>query len=92
MIDEFTRARLNEIEVEARKRGTSLFEELDRYGLLSTYAETRKSQRAALIALYQKLEDMSPTALAALGGNQTITGAVGGCLKFIELFLKTLEN
>lgn len=75
----------------ANRNGWDLYETLERAGLLLSLDRRKLIEAAVLANLLVQLEDQQHTALAQLGGGQTVTGAVNGCTKFIELFAKSLH-
>lgn len=91
MLDDYTRAACRHAEKMATQNGWDLYETLERAGLLLTKEKRTMVEVAALSALLVQLEDQQSFVLAGFGGDQSITGAVKGVLKFIELFARNLQ-
>lgn len=92
MLDERTRSAFDLAERHATQQGIPLAEALERFGLLVTDLKERQIAIRALEILEAQLEEQPATAMASLGGNQTIAGAVAGCLKFIRFQIETWER
>lgn len=92
MIDPKTRSEFSDLHERAMVEGTSFLELLDRYHLLATEDQRKEVQRWTAEYLILGLEGLQPTQIAALGGNQTVTGAVNGCIQYIKMYIKILEK
>jgi len=93
MLDDQTRAACIRLEAMARRNGWDLWETLERGGIVLSSDRRAMVERGTVAALLVQLEDIPHTAFPALvNGNQTVTGAVNGVVKFIELFAKGLES
>lgn len=92
MLDETTRARCHHAEAMATRDGRDLFETLEKAGLLLTGDKQREVEIATIHSLLAQLDQSQPYILAGFGGDQTVTGAVNGVIKFVELFAKTLKG
>ena len=92
MLDDDTRNHCHRVNEMADRQGWDLFETLDRAGLLVTTDKRVMIETSTLSALLIALEAQQPTAFSTLGGAQTVTGAVTGVIKFIEMFTKSLQR
>lgn len=68
-----------------------LFETLERAGLLVSVDKRVMIQKAIMAFAITQLEDQQPVVLANLGGGQTVTDAVRGCVKFLEMFTRGIR-
>lgn len=91
MLDEQTRAHCHHIQALCIDQGLDLFETLERAGLLVSHDKGVMVQKGILAMAIIQLEDQQHTTLAFLGGEQTVTGAVRGCVKFLEMFTKGIR-
>lgn len=92
MLDDETRAHCRHIRDLVEADGCmDLFETLEAAGLLVSRDKGVQIQRDILAMAAMQLESQQHTTLATLGGGQTVTGAVRGCLKFLEMFTKGIR-
>lgn len=89
MLDDETRDHCHRVRRHAEDG--DLFELLERAGLLVSADKRVMIQKAVMAFAITQLEDQQPTVLANLGGGQTVTDTVRGCVKFLELFAKGLR-
>jgi hypothetical protein len=92
MLDDYTRGRCKYAEMLSLRDGKDLFETLERAGLLVTMDRRLQIELDMLSVLLSQLESQEAFILAGFGGDQTVTGAVRGTIKFVELFQKTLRG
>jgi hypothetical protein len=92
MLDDETRTDCKHAEQIALRDGRDLFEIMDRVGLLVTRDRHREIETNIVQVLLGQLSSQQTFLLASLGGDQSVTGAVNGVLKFVELFARTLEK
>lgn len=92
MLDDHTRDRCNKAAGMAGHNGWDLFETMDRLCLLMTSDQRRQVEVQTVQSLWSQLDQQQDFLLASLGGDQTVTGAVRGVMKFIELYAQTLEK
>lgn len=89
MIDEHTRARLDQVKMRALHDGVNLWDALDKAGLLVTEAQIKKQWANCLERLWMNLESMPVVALTQMGGGQnTPMDAAKGVLEYIDIFSK----
>lgn len=91
MLDDETRAKFHRLREYAEHEGLKLEEVLEEYGLLLSHDKGVMVQKGTLALALIQLEDQQPTILANIGGGQTVTGAVRGCVKFLEMYAKGLR-
>lgn len=91
MLDEHTYNHCLHVQKVAEEQGMPLFATLDKAGLIVTDEKRALISQLTVAAAIMQLEDQQHTVLAALGGEQTVTGAVKGCLKFLEMFARGLK-
>lgn len=91
MLDEHTRNHCLHVQKMAEREGLSLFELLEQAGLLVSDDKRLLIQQGTMAFVITQLEAQQHTILANLGGGQTVTGAVNGCVKFLEMFTKGLK-
>lgn len=91
MLDDHTRAHCHHIRDLAADQGFDLFELLEQAGLLVSDDKRLMIQKSTMAFALTQLEDQQPTILANLGGEQTVTGAVKGCVRFLEMFTRGLR-
>jgi hypothetical protein len=92
MLDDNTRSRCHSAAAVAERNGWDLFETMDRLCLLTTDDQRRQVEIRTVQSLWSQLDQQQDFLLASLGGDQTVTGAVRGVMKFIELYAQTLEK
>lgn len=92
MLDDSTRARCKHAAEMALRDGRDLFETLEKAGLLVTRDRQREIEIDTVHTLLAQLDQSQPFILAGFGGDQTVTGAVRGVVKFVELFAKSLQG
>jgi hypothetical protein len=90
VLDAHTRARCHHVQQYAEREGYDLFETLEAAGLLVSEDKRALISQLTVLAAVMQLEDQQHTTLAHLGGGQTVTGAVLGCVKFLNMFAKSL--
>lgn len=91
MLDDETRAHCRHLQKLAESEGLNLFETLERAGLLVSVDKRIMIQKAIMAFAITQLEDQQPVVLANLGGGQTVTDTVRGCVKFLELFARGIR-
>lgn len=91
MLDDHTRAHCHYVQKKAEEEGLDLFELLERAGLLVSDDKRILIQQGTMAYAIMQLEAQQHTILANIGGGQTVTGAVNGCVKFLEMFTKGLK-
>lgn len=90
-MDDETRDRCHYIQRLAEEQTLDLFETMEHAGLIVSRDKGVMIQKAVLALAIIQLEDQQHTVLANLGGVQTVSGAVRGCLKFLEVFAKGIR-
>lgn len=91
MLDEATRAHCLYLEKLCADQGLDLFKTMEQAGLLLSTDKRIMVQRSTIAMALVQLEDQQPTILANLGGGQTVTDTVRGCVKFLELLARGLK-
>lgn len=89
MLDDETRDHCHRVREYAEDG--DLFELLERAGLLVSVDKRVMIQKAIVAFAITQLEDQQPTVLANLGGGQTVTDTVRGCVKFLEMFARGIR-
>jgi hypothetical protein len=84
MIDDTTQTKIQTAYDHSFKAGTNVWDELDRRGLVLTQDKRKEVEAAALTQLLIQMEGYSASALA--GQDQTVQGAVDGCLNYIRMY------
>jgi hypothetical protein len=93
MLDDATRAHCHHVQELAAQEGLDLFETMERAGLLVSADKRKAIEYHVLTDLLIQLGDQQDTSLAlGLGKEMTVTGAVRGVTRFIELFTKGRIN
>jgi hypothetical protein len=90
VLDEATQAHCLHVQKLAEEQGYPLFDLLERAGLIVSDDKRTMIMKATIAMALLQLEDQQHTTLAQIGGGQTVTGAVQGCIKFLELYAKGL--
>lgn len=90
MVDKDLKDRLDQLEAICRQNGWNLWEALDNGGLLLTPGRRLLVEETVLAVLLQRLDSQQHVTLAQLGGGQTVSGAVRGCVNFIDAFREDL--
>lgn len=91
MLDDETRFKFRRLQEYAAHEGYVLEEVLEEYGLLVSHDKGIMIQKGTIALALVQLEDQQHTVLANIGGGQTVSGAVRGCIKFLEMFAKGLK-
>lgn len=93
MLDEATRAHCHYIQQLCAAEGLDLFETMEKAGLLVSADKRKGVEYNVLTELLMQLGDQQDTSLAlGLGKEMTVTGAVRGVTRFIELFTRGRIN
>lgn len=93
MLDEPTRSHCHHIQKLAATEGLDLFETLEKAGLIVSADRRKGIEYHVLTDLLGQLGDQQDTSLAlGLGKEMTVTGAVRGVTRFIELFAQGRLN
>lgn len=92
MIEPELRRAFLDLSVRAQQQGLSLVELLDKYQMLNTLDAQRKVQLDTVDYLILRMEQMQATTFGTLGGQQTVAGAVRGCLEYLKMYRKTVEK
>lgn len=88
MIDPATEEKLRNAHEYATWAGLTLWEELERRGLLRDSTTISQDKYDALVQLYNQLDGFSAAQIA--GGDQTLEGVRRGCLRFIQTFAELM--
>lgn len=91
MLDDATRAHCLHVQRLAEEQGLPLWDTLEQAGLIVSDDKRKLIQQGVLAFAIMQLENQQHTVLANIGGGQTVTGAVRGCVAFLEMFTKGLE-
>ena len=91
MLDEATRAHCTYLEKLCTEQGLDLFETMEKAGLLLSTDKRLLVQRSTVAMALIHLEEQQHTDLAALGNGQTVSGAVRGCIRFLENFARSMR-
>jgi hypothetical protein len=93
MLDDSTRAHCHHIQQLCTGEGLDLFEAMEKAGLLVSADKRKAIEYHVLTELLGQLGDQQDTSLAlGLGKEMTVTGAVRGVTRFIELFTQGRLN
>ena len=91
MLDEATRAHCEYLKNLCADQNLDLFETLEKAGLLLSTDKRLMVQKSTIAMALIHLEDQQHTDLGHLGGAQTVSGAVRGCIKFLENFTRSMR-
>ena len=91
MLDEATRAHCEYLKNLCADQNLDLFETLEKAGLLLSTDKRLMVQKSTIAMAIVHLEDQQHTDIAALSGRQTVTGAVQGCIQFLENFARSMR-
>lgn len=91
MLDDHTRAHAEHIMALVEFEGLNLLDTLERAGLLLSDDKRIQVQRDTLHMAIAQLDQQQHTVLAQMGAAQTVSGAVRGCVKFLEHLAKALR-
>lgn len=91
MLDDATRAHCEYLNKLSAEQGLDLFETMEKAGLLLSTDKRLMVQKSTIAMAIVRLEDQQHTDLGHMGGAQTVSGAVRGCVKFLENFARSLR-
>lgn len=91
MLDDATRAHCLHVQKLSEDQGIPLFTLLEQAGLIVSDDKRTMIMKATIAMALSQLESQQHTILANIGGGQTVTGAVRGCVKFLEMYAKGLR-
>ena len=91
MLDEATRAHCLYLENLCTEQGLDLYETMEKAGLLLSVDKRILVGQGTIAMALIHLESQQPTDLGHLGGGQTVTDTVRGCIRFLENFARSLR-
>jgi hypothetical protein len=91
VLDDATLAHCLHVQKLAEEQGIPLFTLLEQAGLIVSDHKRTLIMKATIAQALMQLETQQHTVLAQIGGGQTVTGAVNGCVKFLEMYAKGLR-